>query len=544
MRKISLLLVLSILLTVSCMQSQKINADLIITNAVIYTVDNEFSKANQLAIKDGEIIAIGDDDILNKYTSDKVIDAEGNYIYPGFNDGHSHFLGYGISITKYADLVGTTSFEEVVSKVEKHNEEFPSKWLLGRGWDQNDWELQEFPDNSILNEKFPHKAVVLTRVDGHAVIANDFALNIIGITKDSKIDGGEVIVKNNRPTGVLIDNAADLMKNAIPTFSEEEKSIALLKAQENCFALGLTTVTDAGLSKDDILLIKRLQDEGKLKMKVYAMINPNEENFDYFYKLGPQHYDRLTVTSVKLYSDGALGSRGALLLEPYSDDPENYGLQMHPLAYFKNMCKRAYDANFQVNTHAIGDSGNRIMLKTYAEILKGKNDKRWRVEHAQVVNPSDLNYFKDYSITPSVQATHCTSDMYWADERLGDNRIKNAYAYKDLLKQNGWIINGTDAPVEGFSPLKTFYAAVIRKDTKLWPEGGFQTENALSPEEALKSITIWPAKGSFDEQTKGSLEIGKKADFVILDTDLLKASEKDLLEIKVVSTYVNGEKVY
>ncbi len=544
MKNISLILLLSVLLTGSCMQSQKINSDLIIKNATIYTVDNEFNDATTMVIKDGEIIAVGGDDILKKYISENVVDAKGTFIYPGFNDGHSHFLGYGISISKYANLIGTNSFEDVVSKIEEHDKEFPSNWQLGRGWDQNDWENKDFPDNRILNEKFPDKAVVLTRVDGHAVIANDFALNIIGITKDTKIDGGEVIVKNNRPTGVLIDNAADLMKNAIPKFSKEEKSMALIKAQENCFAMGLTTVTDAGLNKEDILLIKDLQDEGKLKIKVYAMINPNEENFEYFYKLGPQHYDRLTVTSVKLYSDGALGSRGALLLEPYSDDPDNYGLQMHPNTYFKNMCKRAYDANFQVNTHAIGDSGNRIMLKTYAEVLKEKNDRRWRVEHAQVVNPSDLKYFKNYSIIPSVQATHCTSDMYWADERLGKERIKTAYAYKDLLMQNGWVVNGTDAPVEGYSPLKTFYAAVVRKDAKLWPEDGFQKENALSPEEALKSITIWPAKGSFDEQTKGSLEVGKKADFVILDRDLLNSKEKELMYTEVVATYVNGEKVY
>lgn len=544
MKNISLILLLSVLLTGSCMQSQKINTDLIIKNTTIYTVDDEFSKATTMAIKDGEIIAVGGDDILKKYISENVVDAKGNFIYPGFNDGHSHFLGYGINISKYANLIGTNSFEDVISKLEEHDKEFPSNWQLGRGWDQNDWENKDFPDNTILNEKFPDKPVVLTRVDGHAVIANDFALKVIGITKDSKIDGGEVIVKNNRPTGVLIDNAADLMKNAIPEFSRDEKSMALIKAQENCFAMGLTSVTDAGLNKEDILLIKKLQDEGKLKMKIYAMINPNEENFEYFYKLGPQHYNRLTVTSVKLYSDGALGSRGALLLEPYSDDPENYGLQMHPLTYYKKMCQRAYDANFQVNTHAIGDSGNRIMLKTYAEVLKEKNDRRWRVEHAQVVNPSDLMYFKNYSIIPSVQATHCTSDMYWADERLGKERIKTAYAYKDLLKQNGWVVNGTDAPVEGFSPLKTFYAAVVRKDAKLWPDGGFQKENALSPEEALKSITIWPAKGSFDEQTKGSLEVGKKADFVILDRDILNSDEKELMDTKVVATYVNGEKVY
>ncbi|PLX12272.1 MAG: amidohydrolase, partial [Marinilabiliales bacterium] len=306
----------------------------------------------------------------------------------------------------------------------------------------------------------------------------------------------------------------------------------------------LTTVSDAGLDKEEVLLIKQLQDEGKLKIKVYAMLNPNDENFDYFYPKGPQHYDRLTVSAVKLYSDGALGSRGALLLNPYSDDKGNYGLQMHPVEYFEEMCVKAYEAGFQVNTHAIGDSGNRIMLQTYSKILKDKNDRRWRVEHAQIVEPSDLNYFYNYSIIPSVQATHCTSDMYWADERLGEERIKTAYAYKDLLKQNGWLINGTDFPVEHISPLKTFYAAVIRKDSDNRPENGFQMENSLSPEEALKSITIWPARGSFDESFKGSIEVGKKADLVFLDTDLLNSSQEELQKAMVISTFVNGEKVY
>jgi predicted amidohydrolase YtcJ len=524
--------------------SQTNSADLIIYNAKVYQLDETFSVSSAMAVKDGRIIALGDNELLNHYKSANIADLKGKYVYPGFNDGHSHLLSYGISLTKYANLVGTESFDELVEILKEHDNNYPSKWLLGRGWDQNDWNIKEFPDNSLLNELFPDKAVVLTRIDGHAVIANDYALKIAGINAETVINGGEVILKNGKPSGVLIDNAAGLMRSAVPAFSEKEKSLALIKAQENCFAAGLTTVSDAGLDKADILLIKKLQDKGVLKLKVYAMINPNKENFDYFYNLGPQHYDRLTVSAVKLYCDGALGSRGALLLKPYSDDAGNYGLQMHTESYFLEMCLKAYDAGFQVNTHAIGDSGNRIMLKTYSKILKTKNSKRWRVEHAQIVSPDDIAYFKKFSIIPSVQATHCTSDMYWADERLGEDRVKTAYAYKILMNQNGWLINGTDFPVEDISPLKTFFAAVIRKDDKGWPENGFQTENALDRKDALRSITIWPAMGSFDEKEKGSLEVGKSADFVVLDTDLMKASEKQLLEVKVVSTYVDGEKVY
>jgi len=524
--------------------SQKQQVDLIVYNAVIYTVDDDFSKASAFAVKNGNFIAVGNDELLENYTSENSIDAEGMFVYPGFNDGHSHFMGYGIWVTKYANLVGTVSFSDVLMRLKNHSKVFLGNWLLGRGWDQNDWETKKFPTNEKLNEAFPEKAVVLTRIDGHAVIANDFALKLAGIDANTKVDGGEVIINDGKPTGLLIDNAADKMKAAIPEFNEDEKKQALLTAQKDCFEVGLTTVTDAGLDKNDILLIKNMQEGKEIKIRVYAMISPTQENFDYFYPKGPQHFPKLTISSVKLYADGALGSRGALMVEPYSDDLENNGLQMHSNAYYLEMCLKAYEAGFQVNTHAIGDSGNRLMLKTYSKILKGKNDKRWRVEHAQIVQTDDLALFKKYSIIPSVQATHCTSDMYWADERLGEERIKTAYAYNDLLQQNGWIINGTDFPIEGISPLNTFYAAVARKDVKGWPDGGFQIENALSREDALRSITIWPAKGSFDEKLKGSIEVGKVADFVILNADLINATPKELLNANIASTFIDGEKVY
>lgn len=537
---ISIVLIIN---SISFSQVQKV--DLIVYNANVYTVDMNFSTVSAFAIRNGKFIDVGESSrILETYSSETIIDAQEQYIYPGFNDGHSHFLGYGLWVTKYADLTGTVTYDDVIIKLKNHHKKFPGQWLLGRGWDQNDWDVKEFPTNKRLNELFPKMAVVLTRIDGHAVIANDYALQLAGIDANTKVDGGEVLLENGRPTGVLIDNAADRMKSVVPAFDEQEKIQALLTAQEDCFEVGLTTVTDAGLDKDEILLIKRLQDENKLKIRVYAMISPNKENFEYFYPQGPLHLPRLTVSSVKLYADGALGSRGALLLEPYSDDPENSGLQLHPNAYYSEMCLKAYEAGYQVNTHAIGDSGNRLMLKTYSKVLKGKNDKRWRVEHAQIVHPDDLKIFKKYSIIPSVQATHCTSDMYWADERLGKDRLKTAYAYNDLLNQLGWLINGTDFPIESISPLKTYYAAVVRKDSKGWPEEGFQTENALNREDALRSITIWPAKGSFDENTKGSIEIGKDADFVILNADLISAEEKMLFNATVISTFVAGERVY
>ena len=523
----------------------KEHADLIVHHARIYTLNPKFDTATAFAVKDGKFIAVGSDqDIMEHYDAPENIDAKGNAVYPGFNDGHSHFLSYGTGLLRWADLVGTKSFDEVLKLVSNHQKQFPSEWILGRGWDQNDWKDESYPTKAKLDVMFPNNPVVLTRIDGHAVLANSKALKIAGITAKTNIDGGEVVLENGQPTGVLIDNAAEKMLSFIPALSKDEKTKALLEAQKNCFAQGLTTVTDAGLDLDDILLMDSLQKQGLLKIRIYAMMSPTEENFQHFFPAGPLHNGRLTVSAVKLYIDGALGSRGALLLKPYSDMPGHYGLRLHPLEYYDTICKQVYAAGFQVNTHAIGDSGNRIMLHTYARFLKGKNDRRWRIEHAQTIDPADFHYFGDYSIIPSIQSTHCTSDMYWAEQRLGAERLKSAYAYKQLLEQNGWEVNGTDFPIEDISPLKTFYAAVSRKDLTGWPRGGFQPENAISREEALYSITLWPAKGSFDENLKGSIEPGKVADFVMLAEDIMKCPELEIPHVAVLDTYVNGEKVF
>ena len=529
----------------STVVAQKTEVDLIVINASVYTVNNSFDIAEAMAINKGKFVGIEtNDDILKTYSSENLVDAQGKFIYPGFNDGHSHFLGYGMMKTKYANLVGSDSFDEIIEIVKAHNELYSSNWILGRGWDQNDWDNKRFPTKDKLDKAFPNTPVILTRIDGHAVIVNSAALKLAGIDANTVVGGGEIIVQDGEPTGVLIDNAIEIVRSVIPEFSIEEKAEALKKAQQDCFAVGLTTVTDAGLDKNEILLIDQLQKNGELDIRVYAMMSPNTENFDYFFSKEPIHNGKLTVSAVKLYVDGALGSRGALLLEPYSDDSKNFGLLLNPQSYFDSICNMAYNAGFQVNTHAIGDSGNRIMLQSYAKTLKSKNDKRWRIEHAQIVNPDDLQLFSDYSIIPSVQATHCTSDMYWADERLGDERIKTAYAYQELLNQNGWLINGTDFPIEDISPLKTYYAAVSRKDLEGWPEDGFQMENALNRKDALRSITIWPARGSFDENIKGSIEVGKVADFVILKNDIMKIPENEIPSTVIIGTYIDGNKVF
>ena len=317
-----------------------------------------------------------------------------------------------------------------------------------------------------------------------------------------------------------------------------------MAAQKNCFAVGLTSVHDAGLGKNVIDVIDSLNRSDEMMMRTYAMLAPTKENFKEFVDKGIYKTDRLNVRSVKLYADGALGSRGAKLLQDYSDDPGNSGLLLQSPDSIMEILKTAHKQGFQVNTHAIGDSANRMMLTLYGEVLKGENHKRWRIEHAQVIAPGDFDLFGKYSIIPSSQPTHATSDMYWAGERLGPERIKGAYAYKQLLGQVGWIPLGTDFPIENINPLYTFYAAVTRKDLKGWPEGGFQTENALSREEALKGMTIWAAKAAFEENEKGSLEVGKLADFVVLDKDIMEIPGKGLPTVKVLKTFIDGQEVF
>ena len=539
------LIVLVILCVMSSCNSQKMKVDLIVSNATVYTVDDSVGAAESFAVNGGKFIAVGTTkDILAKYSSDQVLDCKGQPVYPGFNDAHCHFFGYGIDLMQYAALDGLSNQESIYNTLVEQSKKTNGGWVLGRGWDQNLWPEKAFPDNKRLSERFPDVPVYLVRVDGHAAWCNAKAMKLAGISSKTKVDGGEVILKNGQPSGVLIDNAMNLVFNRIPAPSDELKTQALLIAQKNCFAVGLTSVTDCGLPKETILLIDTLQQKGKLLMQMNVMMDPSKENFDYFLKKGPYQTDRLQVRSIKLYADGALGSRGAYLLADYSDQPGTRGLLMNPEAYFDSICRKAQEAGFQVATHCIGDGANRFILNIYGKYLKGKNDLRWRIEHTQVVAPEDFDLFGKYAVIPSIQATHATSDMLWADERLGTERIKGAYAYKQLLAQNGWLPNGTDFPIEDISPLKTFYASVCRKNLDGQPEIGFQMENALTREEALKSITIWAAKAGFQENKMGSIKPGKSADFVVLDNDLMTCSEGAILASKVLKTVLMGEIVY
>jgi len=516
----------------------KRKVDLIIFNARIYTPDSLNPIINCIAVKNGSIFKIGTDaEIRSRYWAPENINASGAVVYPGFIDAHSHFIGFAKNL-RYADLSQAGSFDEVMEILKGYRLEHPEGWLIGRGWDQNKWKIKKFPDNRLLDKQFPGVPVVLTRVDGHAVLASEAAIKAASISFPGK--AGEAISKDGRFSGIFLESTADILKDAIPQPTVDEMTDLLMTAAKLCHKAGLTSVTDAGLNKSEILLLDSLQQAGKLLLRIDAWLNPNEENFNYFLKDKLYETPFIRVGAIKMYADGALGSRGACLLQPYSDDPGNSGILVtSPTELFK-VCEKAYKYGFQINTHAIGDKANRMVLQTYARLLKEDNDRRWRVEHAQVVDESDFELFGKYNIIPSIQATHATSDKGWSGSRLGRHRIKNAYAYKRLLDQNGWLPNGTDFPIEGIEPLHTFYAAVARKDREGQPENGFNPENALSRVEALNSITIWAAKASFTEKEKGSIETGKVADFTILDTDLLKVTENELLNAKVLYTIVNG----
>ncbi|HDS07075.1 MAG TPA: amidohydrolase [Bacteroides sp.] len=527
----------------SCNYSRK-EADLIMTNGVVYTVDPDFSKAEAIAVKDGRIIDVGTTkEIREKYLAPRVVDLQGDFVYPGWIDAHCHFFGYGMNLNS-ADLVGTASVEEITGILKEHHDTFGGSWITGRGWDQNDWDVAEFPDRTMLDAHFPEIPVLLRRVDGHAAWVNTKALEMAGITAETKVEGGSVLLKEGSPSGILIDNAIDLVDRLVPPHSGEEIIQALHRAEENCFRVGLTSVNDAGLPASTIRLIDSLYSAGDLKIRINAWVSATEENFREFVEKGPRQTDHLTVNTLKLFADGALGSRGARMTEPYADDPGNSGLFVTPEEVLEQYCRIAYKHKFAVATHCIGDAANRRMLEIYGRILKPGNDRRWRIEHAQVIHPDDFHLFGKYNITPSVQPTHATSDMYWAEQRLGTERMEGAYAYRRLLDENGWLAAGSDFPVEDINPLYGFYAAVERKDHTGYPGGGFMTEQALTREEALRAMTIWAARAGFEEHLKGSIEKGKLADLVITGTDLMTAPGSELFRIPVKATYSGGELVH
>ena len=372
------------------------------------------------------------------------------------------------------------------------------------------------------------------------MLCNQAALDLAKIDVNTTIEGGEILKQDGKLTGVLIDNPMELVEAIFPEPTKQQQIDALLEAHKICTDLGLTTVSDAGLDKQVIQLIDSLQQAGTLDMRMYAMISNKKENLEYYLPKGKVKTDRLNVQSVKVYADGALGSRGAALKQEYSDQHDHFGALVIGTEAFINLADQIAKAGYQMNTHAIGDSANRFVLQTYQKTLKDLTNRRWRVEHAQIITDNDFDYFKNENIIPSIQPTHATSDMYWAEDRLGKDRIKGAYAYKTLLEKSGRLALGTDFPVEQVSPLLTFYAAVSRQDLNQYPAGGFNKDNGLTREETLKGMTIWAAYANFEEKEKGSIEAGKFADFIILDKNIMTIEEKEIPNIKVNQTYING----
>jgi predicted amidohydrolase YtcJ len=537
-----LLILLSIISLYSC-SIDKQPADLLVKNAIIYTVNESFDKAEAFVVKDGKIIEVGDSEILElKYHSSNTFNAEGKTIVPGLIDAHAHFFNLGMSMQQ-VNLFGTESYQEVLQRVVDFQKEKNSDYILGRGWDQNDWETKEFPTKKELDSIFPNTPVSLIRIDGHAMIVNSAAIEMAGITAATKMAGGEVILKNGEPSGILVDTPMRLVRETIPEQNLDYYIRILKDAQKRCLALGLTTINEAGIGRSGLDLLDSLQQSGEISLRFYAMINNNPKDLDYYLNKGIVKTDRLHVRSVKIWADGALGSRGACMREEYSDQAGQFGSMITSESELKTIALRIAKVGYQMNTHAIGDSANISVLRVYSDVLKNIDDPRWKVEHAQIIRPSDLDYFSE-KILPSIQPTHATSDMYWVEDRIGAERIKGAYAYKTLLNKSGIVALGTDFPVEKVNPMHTFYSAVARKDLKNYPEGGYQMEEALTREETLKGMTIWAAYSNFEEHEKGSIEVGKLADFTVLEKDIMTIPEDEIPNIKVAATFINGEKVY
>ena len=532
-------LVFSFLLFASCAPD---TADLIIHNATVYTVNESFETATAVVVKDGKFIAIGGEDLLNQYKARSVVDLKGFSVYPGFIDAHCHFYNFGL-LQEQLDLSGTKSFEEVVDRVASYIAANPGVPVLGQGWDQNSWEVKEYPTKDILDKRFPEQLIALKRVDGHALLVNQTTLDLAGINSTTSVDGGVFVRAGGVLTGVLIDNAMDQVYAALPKPTKQQQTTALLAAQAIAFKNGLTTVDDAGLDKEQLQLIESLHEEGVLDIRVYGMISNTPENLAYYLEKGTKQTERLNIRSVKVYADGALGSRGAALKKEYSDAPGNHGSFVTPVDQIQALAYVLAKKGFQMNTHAIGDAANYEVLNAYKKALKIDTDPRWRIEHAQIVSLEDREFFGT-KIIPSIQPTHATSDMFWADERLGDDRMQGAYAYKSLLDWSGRVALGTDFPVEHVSTLKTFYAAVARTTEEQLPKGGFQMGDALTRMEALKGMTLWAAYANFEEEIKGSIEVGKLADMVILKQDIMNIDIHEVPQVEVIATIVDGNIVY
>ncbi len=528
-------------------------AELIVTNARVYTADEAHPLAQAFAVRDGKIVFVGSATEAEalKGASTRTIDAEGKTVIPGIVDAHGHFGGLAQKL-RSVDLVGTRSYDEVIARVVERARTLPKgTWIQGRGWDQNAWGDTRFPTHEKLSAATPDNPVYLTRVDGHAGLVNTAAMRAASLTAASKDPSGGKIIRDasGAPTGVLIDRAQGMVGEKVPAASAADTRAALKDAINVMHRWGLVGMHDAGASRGMIDMYEDMAKSGELNLRLYVMISDDSAAIQHYFEVGPRsglYGGQLWVRSIKLYADGAMGSRGAALLEPYSDDPNNSGLLLSAPAHIQDVAERALKQGFQVNTHAIGDRGNRVVLDAYEAALK-KNptaDHRFRVEHAQILNYDDIPRFAQLGVIPSMQASHQTSDMYWIGKRLGPTRLLGAYAWRSLLNSGVVIPNGSDFPVEQVNPLISFHAAIARQDANDWPAGGWLPEQKMTREEALRSITLWPAYAAFQEKDMGSITPGKFADFVMLDQDIMRVPVELVLGTKVLSTWIGGKEVY
>ncbi len=554
--------------------------DKIFINGKIYSLDDKNSIYEAMAVKDGLIFDLGTNEkILKKYSDAEKIDLNGAVVFPGFIDSHGHIIGYGDNLLQI-DLVGTESQKEIAELVRKKAQELKEgEWILGVGWDQNDWEDKSWPDHKILDEAAPDNPVALTRIDGHALWVNKKALELAGITKNTPNPAGGEIKKdkNGNPTGLLIDNAMNLVYKVIPPPDEEDLIKTVLVSTENLVKYGITSVHDMGVSERTIEIYKKLADEGRLPLRIHAYIDGAGETWNKYLKEGKltgYANNFVNVDGIKLFVDGAMGSRGALMTEPYQDDPGNLGLLLLSENEIYKIARDALSKGLQVATHAIGDSGNYLVLNAYERAfneLKTENH-RFRIEHVQVIKPEDAKRLAKLGVVPSMQPVHATSDMPWAEARLGPVRVKWSYALRMVLNESKMIAGGSDFPVENPSVLEGIYAAVTRQDKngrpknaddvlqlikeKKWVlskegikdpknfEGGWYPDQKLTIDEAIKCFTKWAAYSVFEENKKGTIEIGKWADFTILDKDLYNINPEEILKTNVIMTIVNGKIVY
>ena len=531
----------------------KAPADLIVTNARVYTADDARPLVEAFAVRDGRIAFVGSqrEAAVLRGPNTRVVDAGGRTVIPGMVDAHAHFSGLAQTL-RSVDLTGTNSLAEVIARVVAKSTSVPKgTWITGRGWDQNDWGVTDFPTHEALTAALPDHPVLLERVDGHAMYANMAAMKVAGVTAASKAPVGGQIIKDAKgnPTGVFVDNASNVLEEKVPAPTAAEYKSALKEAIALMHSWGLTGMHDAGASRMAIDTYEELAKAKELNLRLYVMISDDKAALDHYFAKGPQSamYDgQLWVRAVKLYADGAMGSRGAALLEPYSDDPNNSGLLKSTQEHIREVAERGLKAGFQINSHAIGDRGNRVVLDAYEQALKTvpTADHRFRVEHAQILHYDDIPRFAQLGVIPSMQASHQTSDMYWIGKRLGPTRLYGAYAWQSLLQTGVVIPNGSDFPVEQVNPLISFHAAIARQDERNWPAGGWFPEQKMSRDDALRSMTIWPAYAGFQEASMGSLTAGKFADFVILDTDIMRVPAEMVMKTRVLSTWVGGKAVF